>query len=196
MMNKATTSHNSPKMNLSKKFVLAVGVSLLSVSSFAQNAIRSVTSSIQSGVEIVRIETAQPLTAVPAGFTIQSPARIALDFPGVINAVGKSVVELNQGNIRSANVVQAGDRTRIVINLKQASSYQANIEGNTVLLQLERSQSAANTPAKAQHFAEPQGTSSTALKDIDFRRGAEDAGRVVVDLASNQVGVDIHQTGV
>jgi type IV pilus assembly protein PilQ len=195
MMNKATTPHNSPKMNLSKKFVLAVGVSLLSVSSFAQNAIRSVTSSIQSGVEIVRIETAQPLTAVPAGFTIQSPARIALDFPGVINAVGKSVVELNQGNIRSANVVQAGDRTRIVINLKQASSYQANIEGNTVLLQLERSQSAANTPAKAQHFAEPQGTSSTALKDIDFRRGAEDAGRVVVDLASNQVGVDIHQQG-
>jgi type IV pilus assembly protein PilQ len=195
MMNKATTPHNSPKMNLSKKFVLAVGVSLLSVTSFAQNAIRSVTSSIQSGVEIVRIETAQPLTAVPAGFTIQSPARIALDFPGVINAVGKSVVELNQGNIRSANVVQAGDRTRIVINLKQASSYQANIEGNTVLLQLERSQSAANTPAKAQHFAEPQGTSSTALKDIDFRRGAEDAGRVVVDLASNQVGVDIHQQG-
>lgn len=104
-------------------------ISTLSCSqAFAQNAIQALTGSVQSGVEIVRIETAEPLTAVPAGFTIQSPARIALDFPGVVNGIGRSAIEIGQGNLRSANVVQAGDRTRVVINLKQSSAYQAKLE--------------------------------------------------------------------
>lgn len=182
-------------MNSTARFLVAAGLSLLSISSFAQNAIRSVSSSIQSGTEIIRIETSEPLKAVPTGFTIQSPARIALDFPGTINATGKSLVELNQGNLRSANVVQAGDRTRVVINLKQSATYQASIEGNTVRILLGGSQPAETTAGAPQHFAQPLNTTSNALKDIDFRRGNENAGRVVVDLANNQVGVDIRQQG-
>jgi hypothetical protein len=54
-----------------------------SLSAHAQNAIEAVTSSTQSGAEVVRIDLAQPLTAVPTGFAVQTPARIALDFPGV-----------------------------------------------------------------------------------------------------------------
>jgi type IV pilus assembly protein PilQ len=195
MMYETKTAKAGKGIGLPKKFVVALGISFFCLSAFAQNAIRSVTGSVQSGVEIIRIETAQPLSAVPTGFTIQSPSRIALDFPGVINAVGKSLVELNQGNLRSANVVQAGDRTRVVINLKQAASYTASLEGNTVLVLLERSQSNAGLHANTQLFAPPQNSSSSALKDIDFRRGNENSGRVVVDLANNQVGVDIRQQG-
>ena len=105
----------------------------------AQLAIQSVTGGIQGGVEIIRINTTEPLKAVPSGFSIQSPARIALDFPGVANAIGRSTVDINEGNLRSANVVQAGDRTRVVINLKQAAAYQTKIEGNTLLVLLEAS---------------------------------------------------------
>src|ERR1700742_1920389 len=76
----------------------------------AQTAIEAVTGNIQGGAEVVRIDLSQPLTAVPTGFAIQSPARIALDFPGVTNTMGRSTVEINQGNLRSASVVQAGDR--------------------------------------------------------------------------------------
>ena len=161
----------------------------------AQNAIQSLTGGVQGGVEVIRINTAQPLTAVPTGFTIQAPARIALDFPGVANAIGRSTVEINEGNLRSANVVQAGDRTRVVINLKQAASYETKIEGNSLLVVLQRSEvvSAATAPSAA--FAESRNRDVSSLRDIDFRRGVGNAGRVVVELANNQVGVDIRQQG-
>ncbi|TNF54636.1 MAG: AMIN domain-containing protein, partial [Burkholderiales bacterium] len=161
----------------------------------AQNAIQSITGAVQGGTEVVRIQMAEPLAAVPSGFTIQSPARIALDFPGVVNAVGRSAVELNQGNLRSANVVQAGDRTRLVINLKQPASYQASTDGRTLLVVLDRTESTAATPAQPSVFAESRTADSTTLRDIDFRRGAGTTGRVVVELGSNQVGVDIRQQG-
>jgi len=161
----------------------------------AQNAIQSITGAVQGGTEVVRIQMAEPLTAVPSGFTIQSPARIALDFPGVVNAVGRSAVELNQGNLRSANVVQAGDRTRLVINLKQPASYQASTDGRTLLVVLDRTEATVATATQPSVFAESRSNDMAALRDIDFRRGAGTTGRVVVDLGSSQVGVDIRQQG-
>jgi type IV pilus assembly protein PilQ len=167
-----------------------------SVCAQAQNAIQSLTGGAQGGTEVVRIETSQPLAAVPTGFTIQSPARIALDFPGVVNGIGRSAIEINQGNLRSANVVQAGDRTRVVINLKQAASYQARTEGNSLLIVLDRTETTvAPVVATAPVFAESRNRDTVALRDIDFRRGDGNTGKVVVELANNQVGVDIRQQG-
>src|SRR6476619_2996460 len=74
------------------------------VSAFAQNAIQSINSSQQAGSDVVRIELAQPLSAVPNGFAVQTPPRVAIDLPGVTNAMGKSSVDINQGNLRSVNV--------------------------------------------------------------------------------------------
>jgi type IV pilus assembly protein PilQ len=161
----------------------------------AQNAIQSLTGGVQGGVEVIRINTAQPLSAVPTGFTIQSPARIALDFPGVANAIGRSTVDINEGNLRSANVVQAGDRTRVVINLKQAASYETKLEGNSLLVVLQRSEVVTAATAPPAAFAESRNRDVSSLRDIDFRRGVGNAGRVVVELANNQVGVDIRQQG-
>jgi type IV pilus assembly protein PilQ len=165
----------------------------------AQNAIQSINSAQQSGQEVVRIELSEPLAAVPAGFTIQAPPRIAIDLPGVANGMGKTSVEVNSGNLRSVNVAQAGDRTRLVLNLKQATNYRAQIQGKVLLLVLDGTVAAA-TPSAAPaeqpvHFAESLNRNPLALKDIDFRRGADGAGRVVVDLPNNQVGVDIRQQG-
>ncbi len=165
----------------------------------AQNAIQSINSTQQSGSEVVRIELSEPLASVPNGFTIQAPPRIAIDLPGVGNALGRSSVEINQGNLRSVSVAQAGERTRLVLNLKQASNYKAQLEGKVLLLVLDSTAAppaaAAATAAAPTRFAEPLNASAQALRDIDFRRGADGAGRVVVDLPSNQVGVDIRQQG-
>ncbi len=194
-----TTSHNSMMNRLRgvgmRKFALTLGLSLTVFSAMAQNAIQSLTGGVQGGSEVIRIETSEALTAVPTGFTIQAPARIALDFPGVINAMGRSTVEINQGNLRSANVVQAGDRTRVVINLKQPAAYQARLDGKSVLLVMDRVQTTGMKPAAATVFAEASTNDTVTLKDIDFRRGTGNAGRVVVDLATSQVGVDIRQQG-
>ena len=91
------------------QFALGLGLLLAAALAQAQVAIESVSGAVQSGVEVVKIDLSEVLSAPPAGFTIQSPARIALDFPNVVSAIGRSTVEVNQGNLRTVNVVQAGD---------------------------------------------------------------------------------------
>ncbi len=183
-----------------RSVVFSVCAAAASCSTFAQNTIQGVAAALQGGVEVVRIDFAQPLSAVPAGFSIQAPARIALDFPGVDNASGKNAVEINQGNLRSANIVQAGERTRVVLNLKQAAGYKTELQGNSLLVTLDSVASAAVVPTSnagsaPPTFAEQRSRDVQSLKDIDFRRSQDGAGRVVVDLPSNQVGVDIKQQG-
>lgn len=188
-------------MSRVRNLTLLVIASVASHAAWSQNAIQSLTGSVQSGVDVVRIEMSEPLKAVPAGFTIQAPARIALDFPGVVNGIGRNAVDIGQGNVRSANVVQAGDRTRVVINLKQPSTYEAKIEGKALLLVLESAAApssaaapAPQQPAQTANFSSA-GLSGAPLKDIDFRRGTGNAGRIVVELGNNQTGVDIRQQG-
>lgn len=166
-----------------------------------KNSIQSIRSSPQSGADVLRIELAETLTAVPAGFVIQTPPRIVIDLPNVANSVGKSSVEINQGNLRSVNIAQSGERARLVLNLKKPSGFRASIQGKFLLITLEgdeRSDAVALAAApvvEPVRFSESLNDQPLALKDIDFRRGNDGAGRVVVDLANNQVGVDIHQQG-
>jgi type IV pilus assembly protein PilQ len=168
---------------------------LCGAGAYAQTAIEAVTGSVQGGSEVVRIDLTKELTAVPTGFAIQSPARIALDFPGVSSAMGRSTVELNQGNLKSVSVVQAGERTRVVLNLKHPAAYTAEIQGKSLLVVLESVTPSTPTAAVAATFAENRSRESAPLKDLDFRRTTDGAGRVVVTLPNNQVGVDIRQQG-
>lgn len=162
----------------------------------ADQAIRSVTGSVQGGAEVLRVELAEPLSALPTGFSTQSPARIALDFPGATNGSGRSVVEINQGNLRSANVVEAGGRSRIVLNLKQPTSYKAELQGNSLLIMLDAvSSSSPNQVQVPVKFSDSYNNNTLAIKDIDFRRGADGSGRVIVELPNNQIGVDLQQQG-
>ena len=172
-----------------------------SVSAVAENAIQAISSSQQAGTEVLRIELSEALTAVPAGFSVQTPPRIAIDLPNVGNAMGKSSVEINQGNLRSVNVAQSGERTRLVLTLKKAANYRAEIQGKVLLVVIdgEAVPPAASTAAVATgqpiRFAESLNSNPMALKGIDFRRGNDGVGRVIVDLANTQVGVDIRQQG-
>jgi type IV pilus assembly protein PilQ len=172
----------------------------LPMSSWAEPRITSVTGLQQGGTDVVRVELSEALTAVPAGFAVQSPPRVAIDLPGVTNASGKSSVELNQGNVRSVSVASSGDRTRLVLNLKVASSYHAEIQGKSLLISLDSgaapvANAAAPAAAADAHFANSQNADVLDLRDIDFRRGNDGAGRIVVNLASTQVGVDLKQQG-
>ncbi|TSE25648.1 Type IV pilus biogenesis and competence protein PilQ [Tepidimonas sediminis] len=177
-----------------------VGVGLLAAQgvAWAQAAIRAVSASVVGGSEVVRIETSAPLPGVPAGFATQTPPRIALDFPATTNASGKSLIEVNQGNLRSVNVVEAGERTRVVLNLIRNVPYEARAEGNVLLVTLQPPVTTAQAEAaQAPTFpgvVAPAGA-GVALADIDFRRGEEGAGRVVVQLGSAQTPVDIRPQG-
>ncbi|MBV7453244.1 type IV pilus secretin PilQ [Acidovorax sp. sif1233] len=192
-------------MKYSKAYIvkicrIAIGFSiaiLAPLEVLADTVIRSVTGSVQNGVDVIRIDFAEPLKEIPTGFAIQTPPRIALDFPGASNAIGKNNIEVGQGNVKSVNVVQAGDRSRVVLNLKQSTSYQAEIQGNSLLISLATAPSAysASQPAQALTFSDPANNDIQTLKDVDFRRGSDGSGRVIVTLPSSQVGVDIRQQG-
>ena len=188
------TTHGSKSMG--RSWLLGFALALLAAPNvWAQTQIRTINASQQAGVDVVRIELSEPLTALPAGFTIQAPPRIAIDLPGVVNGIGRNQVDINQGNLRSASVAQAGDRSRVVLNLRNASSYRAKLEGSALVLVLDAAPVQAQAPGEPVHFAQSLNAAPQSLRDIDFRRGADGAGRVVVNLPSNQVGVDIQQQG-
>lgn len=168
----------------------------------AGNAIQSVTASRQGAETIVQIQMAQPLAAAPNGFSIDQPARIVLDFPGVESAIPGQTVPFEQGNLRSANVVQAQGRTRVVLNLRESSTYKTQLDGKRVLVVLDAVHDHAATAAATGsvqattvHFADNLNTQRLPLQSVNFRRGVDGSGRVVVGLPNNQVGVDIHQQG-
>ena len=175
--------------------LMCLGTAWLPALAQGQTIVQAVSSQSQGGVEVVRIDFSQPLQAVPAGFTIQAPARIALDVPGASNGLGRNTIEINQGNVRSVNVVQAGERTRLVVNLNAPAAYKAQLQGKSLLVVLEPVAVAGSSVAAAPVFAESRNVETQPIRDLDFRRGTDSSGRVIVTLPSNQVGVDIRQQG-
>jgi type IV pilus assembly protein PilQ len=188
---------NNNQITWRKAWGLAAGLIVAGWSCFAaaQTAVEAVTTSIQGGVEVVRIDFSEPLSAVPAGFAIQAPARVVLDIPGARNAMGRSTQEINQGNVRSVNVVQSGDRARLVLNLKTAAAYRAQLQGKSLLVIFDPVAVAGPAATTQPVFAESQNLETQPIKDLDFRRGTDSSGRVIVALPNNQVGVDIRQQG-
>ena len=187
--------HNSGFfVNYCRGAVVGVSIAVFSWGAAAQGSINAVAASVQGGVEVLRIDFAEALITPPTGFATQSPARIALDFQGVGNSTGKSAYEVNLGNLKSVNIVQAGERSRVVLNLKSPTSYRTDIQGKSLILSLDSVAGVSSaTTSSAVAFAENQNSDVLPLKDVDFRRGTDGSGRVVVNLANNQVGVDLQQ---
>ncbi len=164
---------------------------------FAQeNAIESISANQQGSNVIVKVTLKNAVTKPPIGFSITSPARIALDFAGTANATGKSTQEISLGDVRNVNVVQAGERSRLVFNLLRPLNYATAVEGNTVVVTIDASGGVATAVnASGIPVTRTAAAGKQTLKDIDFRRGVNGEGRIVVDLPSNQIGVDVRQQG-
>ncbi|HTS21402.1 MAG TPA: type IV pilus secretin PilQ [Casimicrobiaceae bacterium] len=198
-----STGPKRPRWSLHARVVALVAtlVALGAGSAFAQsaNSLDAVSvSKAPSGRTIVKFTLKAPLPNPPAGFAIANPPRIALDFPDTANGLGKTVQDVGDPALRSVNVVQAGSRTRVVFNLNKPQTYETQIEGNTVVVTL-ADQPGATATVEApvvSRFAEAKpGEMAHALRDVDFRRGKNGEGRIVVDLSDNTTGIDIRQQG-
>jgi type IV pilus assembly protein PilQ len=160
------------------------------------NAIEGLDVAEQAGKVVVRITTKEPLRSVPPNFAIASPARIAFDFPNTANALGRASQEIGQGELRSVNVVQGAERTRVVLNLRRSVVHEASIDGRVLLVTLSAPALAEGAPGgKVEHFAEGRGEGRHAVRDVDFRRGRSGEGRIVVDLTDTTTGIDIRVQG-
>ena len=185
-------------------FMLALSALTITSGATAQdaskNSLESInTSTQQGGKVVVRVNFKVPLTSVPAGFTVANPARIALDLPNTTNGLGKSTVDVGQGDVRSISVVEVANRTRMVLNLSRNLNYTAALDGNALVVTVDAaSQGVTKENAQVVKFAEPtpaSGAQKQSIRDVDFRRGNNGEGRVIVDLSSPGIGIDIRQQG-
>jgi len=177
----------------------AAALAALGASAQTSNSIDAVSvSKASSGRTVVKFTLKAPLANPPAGFAISNPPRIALDFPDTGNGLGRSAQDIGDPALRSLNVVQAGNRTRVVFNLNKPQSFETQMEGNTILVTL-TDQPTGTATAETQivsRFAEARpGEVAHALRDIDFRRGRNGEGRIIVDLSDSSTGIDIRQQG-
>jgi len=162
------------------------------------NAIQSISATGDAGGKVVlKVSLKSAPVAQPAAFTINTPPRIAFDFPATANGLGKSVQEFGNGDLRSANIVQAGNRTRLVVNLVQMVGYDTRIEGNDVLITFQpKGLGGTAEPVATTHFADASaGQQKHSLRDVDFRRGKNGEGRIQIDLSDADIGIDIKQQG-
>jgi type IV pilus assembly protein PilQ len=159
------------------------------------NAVQSVeTTTLPGGKVVVRISLKNALTTTPAGFTVGNPPRIALDLPDTGNAMGRNTVEANLGPLSSVNVVQAGTRTRLVLNLNKSVEYEATIDGKSLLIALGDIGAGAAPVNVSPRFAEAApGAARHSIRDVDFRRGAAGEARIVTTLSDAQAGINIRQ---
>lgn len=197
----ATTKHHdhltATTRNFVRRFVFVAAAALCGLAYAQENAIESISANQQGANVIVKVALKNPVAKPPIGFSITSPARIALDFAGTANATGKSVQEIGLGDVRNVNVVQAGERSRLVFNLMRPLNYATAVDGNMVVVTIDGSGGTA-TPVNAAGLPSPMAAAPAGkqvLRDIDFRRGVNGEGRIVVDLPNSQVAVDVRQQG-
>ena len=163
----------------------------------AGNSLENVTVSRgPAGKTVVRFQMKSPPANPPAGFSIQSPPRIALDFLDTANGLGVNQRSVDEAALRGLNVIQSGNRTRVVFNLNKPQTFETQVEGNAVLVTLSDQVAATAETPQVQRFAEARpGDAQHALRDIDFRRGRNGEGRIVVELSDSSTGIDIRQQG-
>lgn len=169
-------------------FVLALG--LISTNVYALSLDDVSFASLPGERAQIKLMLSDTLPTEPLNFTIDNPARIAIDFPGATLNLSEKSQTIGIGMANSLNAVEAAGRTRVVINLTRAVSYTMDIEGNNVVLTLESGVAAtsANNPGNT---GSPSVSSVGSLENIDFRRGENGEGRVIVALSDPSIPIDM-----
>lgn len=156
-----------------------------------------------TGIEVSNISAEKQVVKVnfngtapsPASFSINTPPRIAFDFANATNESGKSTLPINGNVLRQINIAEGAGRTRVVLNLQKMAVYAAKAEGQSVLITVD-SATTDMSASRSTHFSDAQPTEKAqGIRDIDFRRGNNGEGKIVVDLTSPNVGIDIRQQG-
>ena len=189
-------------MNMLKQFgklyvVLAAGIAWTGLALAQANSIESFDVAQQGGNVVVRITTKEPLKSAPPSFTVANPARIVFDFAATSNALGRNAQEVSQGELRSMNLVQGSDRTRLVLNLRRTVAHEVVLDGKNIVVTLSSAAAASSGAAtgQASNFAEGKADTKHAIREVDFRRGPAGEGRILIDLTDSSTGIDIRQQG-
>ncbi len=161
-----------------------------------RNAVESIEASQQGGNIVVKLSLKQAPATPPIAFSVASPPRIAFDLPATDNALGKTSQMFNESDLKSANIVQAGDRTRVVLNLNKMTAFESRVQGKAIILTLSPQKTATVGAPLVSRFAESRAADVPhSVKNVVFRRGKNGEARIVVDLSDGNTGIDIRQQG-
>ena len=131
-------------------------------------------------------------------FTTANPARIAMDFAGVTTNLTKKTHNIGVGVTRSVTAVEAGGRTRLVINLVEMTPYSTRIDGNDLVITVGLGAQSAPVNVASTDSAPVNRIASSSNNDItsiDFRRGEDGEGRVIIGLGNSNTGIDLRKEG-
>lgn len=162
------------------------------------NRIESVDfSSLAGGKVNVRVTLTEPMQNPPAGFSLNNPPRIALDFPNVANGTNKSTIKVDQSMLNSVSIAQGKGRTRMVLDLSKTSAYTTSISGKevSILVQPQEVSTIAQQTTVTRFAESGLADQRHAVQNIDFMRGKNGEGRVVVDLSDATTGIDMKRQG-
>ncbi|MCP5184249.1 MAG: type IV pilus secretin PilQ family protein [Pseudomonadales bacterium] len=129
----------------------------------------------------------------PQGYTIEEPARIVLDMPGVVSALEEKHHDLGAGNARKVSILSTKDRTRAIVNLTRLVGYDTEVRGNTLYLLVGGEASGAPAPSlsEQQAFEQTAPAGGSSVANVDFRRSAEGGGRIIVSLSNPKAPVSV-----
>jgi type IV pilus assembly protein PilQ len=141
----------------------------------------------------------------PLTFTVDNPARIALDLPDTSVAMTSRRVDVKQGVVDTVNVAEANGRTRVVLNVDNLVPYETRVSGNTIVISVGGGAGRAASSGAAVSTVAAAATQTTrsaapvsgsrSVNNIDFRRGADGSGRIIVELTDSKVPADLRQEG-
>ena len=173
--------------------------------SAATNAIEKVHVGTESNVLVVRVDLASEAPIKPGSWSVVEPPRIVLDFPATENRTGKSASTVALADLKSYNIVQTEQMTRLVLNLYRTSQYTVETQGKAVFVRIDKRALADAGPSGASQRNEmmPGKTPGSAvladpvstIRDIGFRRGEEGQALITVDLSDGSVPVDVRRDG-
>jgi len=187
-----------------KTLVLMSVLMLMSIQAvgLAANSLKEISYASLPGDVVQIILSAEGNVELPGSFTTDNPARIALDFVGMTNGLSDKTKAVGVGMVRSVTAVEAGNRTRVVVNLVEATPHDISVDVNQVTLLIKGGSSdsggsdavAIQRSSSDSRIVTPAATNSL-VRSIDFRRGDSGEGQVVVELNDSTAVVDMREEG-
>lgn len=144
----------------------------------------------------IKMTLSEPVAGEPLSFTIDNPARIAIDLPDTSVNLGEQTQAIGVGSAQSITAVEAEDRTRVVVNMAQLVPYEISAEGSVISITLDAVPASLETESVVAEAATMPGDATGAqISDIDFRRGPKGEAQILVDLSAPDIGINITEQG-
>ena len=195
--------HTSPSQRTTRITTWLGTLALLLLSplaAIAGNTLQDISFAALPGDRVHVTLTMSQGAELPASFTMDNPARISLDFADTTSTVSKRSQSAGIGNLSSITAVEAGGRTRVVLNLVESVPYETRVEGNEVHIFIDGASSNVDSAGASVAMADSPGSTvitadTGSISDIDFRRGQAGEGRIMITLDDPGTIVDMREEG-